>query len=231
MQWLSDPTLWAALLQIIAIDLLLGGDNAVVIAMACRRLPEAQRNKAIWGGMIGAILLRVLLLFFAMQLLGLPYLKLVGAVLLLWVGIKLAAQEEEGPAEIDASTHLWRAIRTIIVADLVMSLDNVLAVAGAGGGNLYLVSFGVLVSIPIIVLGSKLVLRIMDRWPLVITLGAGLIGWIAGGMAVADQFVQGWLPSAPWVHYTASAAGALVVVGIGYCLNWRRERKLKNAAH
>lgn len=228
--WLTDPSIWTALLQIIAIDLLLGGDNAVVIALACRRLPAAQRSKAIWGGMAGAIVIRIVLLFFAMQLLDLPYLKLVGAVLLLWVGIKLVVHEDEAPGEIAASTHLWRAIRTIVVADVVMSLDNVLAVAGAGGGNLYLVSFGVLVSIPIIVLGSKLVLKAMDRLPLLVKLGGALIGWIAGGMLVADNGLQPWLPQRAWVHYAASSAGALLVLGIGEGLSRRRARQVRTAA-
>ncbi|WPP00637.1 TerC family protein [Pseudomonas sp. HR96] len=222
--WLTDPAIWSALLQIIAIDLLLGGDNAVVIALACRRLPVAQRAKAIWGGMAGAIIVRIVLLFFAMRLLDLPYLKLVGALLLLWVGIKLVLHDDEAPGEIAASNHLWRAIRTIVIADVVMSLDNVLAVAGAGDGNLYVVSFGVLVSIPIIVLGSRLVLKALDRFPLLITLGGALIGWIAGGMLVADNAVQPWLPQRQWLHYTASGAGALLVVGIGALVNRRRAR-------
>ncbi|WP_213879228.1 TerC family protein [Pseudomonas sp. dw_358] len=229
MPWLTDPAIWTALLQIIAIDLLLGGDNAVVIALACRRLPLAQRPKAIWGGMAGAIAVRIVLLFFAMRLLDLPYLKLTGSLLLLWVGIKLVIHDDEAPTEIKASSHLWQAIRTIVVADVVMSLDNVLAVAGAGGGNLYLVAVGVLVSIPIIVLGSKLVLKAMDRFPALVTLGGALIGWIAGGMAVTDNALDDWMPSGAWLHYVASSAGALLVLGIGQGLNRRRARRLRTA--
>lgn len=230
MHVLTDAAIWTALLQIIAIDLLLGGDNAVVIALACRRLPLAQRPKAIWGGTAGAILVRIVLLFFAMRLLDLPYLKLVGAALLLWVGIKLVIHDEEAPAEVTASSHMWRAIRTIVVADVVMSLDNVLAVAGAGGGNLYLVASGVLISIPIIVLGSKLVLKAMDRFPALIALGGALIGWIAGGMAIADTALDGWLTPRAWLHYATSSVGALLVLGIGQGLNWRRARRLRTAA-
>jgi YjbE family integral membrane protein len=228
MLWLTDPANWTALLQIIAIDLLLGGDNAVVIALACRNLPREQRRKAIFGGVVGAIALRVLLLFFAMQLLSLPYLKLAGAVLLLWIGIKLLIRQDDGHGDVRGDIHLLNAIKTIIVADAVMSLDNVVAVAAAGGGNLYLVSFGVLISIPIIVMGSRLVLLAMERFPVVIQLGGALIGWIAGGMAVADQAVAGYLPWPPgWVHYAASALGALLVLVAGW--GWNRHQSRAQA--
>ncbi len=221
MTWITDPGIWTALLQILAIDILLGGDNAVVIAMACRKLPEHQRQKAIWGGMAGAILLRVILLFFAMQLLALPFLKVVGALMLLWVGIKLLSAHDDDP-EIDGGVRLISAIKTIIVADAVMSLDNVLAVAGAGQGNIWLVSAGVLISIPLIILGSRLVLALMDRFPSVIQVGGGLIGWIAGGMLVSDSAIEHLLP---WphtlVHYVASALGAVLVLAVGAWLSKR----------
>jgi len=222
MSWLTDPAVWTALLQIVAIDLLLGGDNAVVIALACRNLPREQRRKAILGGVAGAILLRVVLLFFAMQLLSLPYLKLAGALLLLWIGVKLLIREEDGHADIRGDVHLFNAIKTIIIADAVMSLDNVLAVAAAGAGNIYLVSFGVLISIPVIVLGSRLVLAAMERFPVVIQLGGALIGWIAGGMAVADPALAGYLPGSVAVqHYAASALGAGLVLVVGQAWNRR----------
>ncbi|MBD1554484.1 TerC family protein [Pseudomonas typographi] len=231
MTWLTDAGAWTALLQILAIDILLGGDNAVVIAMACRRLPVAKRQKAIWGGMVGAIALRVLLLFFAMQLLALPWLKLGGALLLLWVGTKLIGDQDSGESEIDGGVKLITAIRTIIVADAVMSLDNVVAVAAAGQGNLYLVSAGVLISIPVIVLGSRVVLALMDRFPAVVVFGGALIGWIAGGMAIADPALQRWLPPAqPWQHYLASAAGAALVVLLGLAMARYRARQLRSAA-
>ncbi|EIK94316.1 hypothetical protein PMM47T1_22243 [Pseudomonas sp. M47T1] len=222
MPWLTDPALWTALLQIIAIDLLLGGDNAVVIALACRNLPREQRRKAILGGVAGAIVLRVVLLFFAMQLLSLPYLKLAGSLLLLWIGVKLLVHQDEGHGDIRGDVHLLNAIKTIIIADAVMSLDNVLAVAAAGAGNLYLVSFGVLVSIPVIVLGSRLVLAAMERFPVLIQFGGALIGWIAGGMAVADPVLAQALPgTAVWQHYVASMLGAVVVLVAGQCWNRR----------
>ncbi|MDE1165084.1 MAG: TerC family protein [Pseudomonas sp.] len=225
MLWLTDPALWTALLQIIAIDLLLGGDNAVVIALACRNLPHGQRRKAILGGVAGAIALRVVLLFFAMKLLSLPYLKLAGAALLLWIGIKLLIHQDEGHGEIRGEERLWSAIKTIIIADAVMSLDNVLAVAAAGAGNIYLVSFGVLISIPIIVLGSRLVLMAMERFPVVIQLGGALIGWIAGGMAVAEPALAGYLPWPDrWEHYVGSVLGAALVLVAGWGWNRRQSR-------
>ncbi|MDH4556168.1 TerC family protein [Pseudomonas sp. BN417] len=221
MEWLSDPVFWMALMQIIAIDILLGGDNAVVIALACRHLPEEQRRRAIVGGVAGAILLRIALLFFAMQLLALPYLKLVGAALLLWIGVKLLLPEDEQGHEVRAGASFFAAIKTIIIADAVMSLDNVLAVAGAAGGNLVLVSLGVLISIPIIVWGSQLVLRLMDRYPQVVLLGGGLLGWIAGGMAVTDIAVASWIPNEAWSKHLTAAGGAALVMGTGLLLRTR----------
>lgn len=225
MSWLYDPFIWTALAQIIAIDLLLGGDNAVVIAMACRRLPKALQTRAIYGGMLGAIVLRVVMLFFAVHLLGLPFLKLIGAVLLLWIGIKLVANQDEDEGEIDGGTRLWTAIKTVIVADVVMSLDNVLAVAAAGNGNVYLVAAGVLISIPIIVLGSRFVLSAMERLPWLVAAGGALIGWIAGGMAVSDSALQPWLPQIHWLHWAASGGTAVVVLLAGWWLGQRRQQQ------
>ncbi len=221
---LMNPQFWVSVLQIIVIDILLGGDNAVVIALACRKLPEHQRNKGIAWGVVGAIGLRIVLIFFALQLLALPYLKLVGAVLLLWIGVKLLQPEEEdGHSTVKSSTNLLGAIKTIVVADAVMSLDNVIAVAGAAKGDLGLVAFGIVISIPIIVWGSKIVLRLMDRFPVVITLGGALLGWIAGGMIVTDVKVKPWLTGTPhWLHYAVAAAGALMVVAVGTWLARRR---------
>lgn len=203
-------------LQIIAIDILLGGDNAVVIALACRKLPEAQRNKGIAWGVVGAIGLRVLMIFFALQLLALPFLKIIGALLLLWIGVKLLQSEDDDHDNVEGATTLMGAIKTIVIADAVMSLDNVIAVAGAAHGNMGLVVFGILFSIPIIVWGSKFVLTLMDRFPVVITLGAALLGWIAGGMFVTDEFLKDYLKDAPsWLHYATAIAGALFVVVVG----------------
>ena len=151
----NSPEFWIALGQIIMIDILLGGDNAVVIALASRRLPDAQRKQAIFWGMFGAVALRVILIFFALQLLKVPFLKIVGGVLLLWIGIKLLMPQDEGGHDIDASSSLIGAIKTIVVADAVMSLDNVIGIAGAAKDSLGLVIFGLLFSIPIIIWGSK----------------------------------------------------------------------------
>jgi YjbE family integral membrane protein len=213
---LSSPEFWIAVGQIIAIDVLLGGDNAVVIALASRRLPAAQRRQAIFWGMFGAIALRVVLIFFALQLLKVPFLKIVGGLLLLWIGIKLLLPQDEGGHEIDASTHLIGAIKTIVLADAVMSLDNVIGIAAAAKDSLALVVFGLVVSIPIIIWGSRFVLALMDRFPLVIVGGAALLGWIGGHMLVGDVVLKDYLMAMPaWTGTAAAAAGALLVVTAG----------------
>ncbi|HEY1091587.1 MAG TPA: TerC family protein [Burkholderiaceae bacterium] len=222
MESFLTPEFWVAVAQIIMIDILLGGDNAVVIALACRKLPPAQRRQGILWGTAGAIVLRVALIAFALTLLQVPYLKLVGAALLLWIGVKLMLPEHEGHADIQASDRLWAAVKTIIVADFVMSLDNVIAIAGAaeaaeGGNEMVLVSMGILISIPIIVWGSQMVIKLMDRWPVVITLGAMLLGWIAGSMAIGDPALKPWFPGGHGkpLEYAAGVAGAACVFLIG----------------
>jgi YjbE family integral membrane protein len=214
---LTSPDFWISVGQIILIDILLGGDNAVVIALASRRLPAAQRSQAIFWGIFGAVALRVVLIFFALQLLSLPWLKIAGGLLLLWIGIKLLWPQDEGGHEIDASTHLLGAIKTIVVADAVMSLDNVIGVAAAAKGHLGLVVFGLLVSIPIIVWGSRFVLVLMDRFPVVIVAGAALLGWIGGEMIAHDKaLVDHYAALAPGLYaHAAPLAGALLVVIIG----------------
>jgi YjbE family integral membrane protein len=234
MEIISSEFLFAVL-QIIAIDVLLGGDNAVVIALACRKLPEQQRKKGIFWGVVGAIVLRILLISFALQLLTLPYLKIVGALLLLWIGVKLLQPEEEdGHGSIEGSTNLLGAIRTVIVADVVMSMDNVIAVAGAAKGGIVLVVFGILFSVPIIVWGSRIVLKLMDRFPIVITLGGALLGWIAGGMLISDKALQPYLQAVSSLfHYASAAVGALLVVVVGKLLAKRttnERRKLIDLA-
>jgi YjbE family integral membrane protein len=219
-----DSGFWLSVFQIILIDILLGGDNAVVIALACRRLPDHQRNRGIFWGMVGAIALRIILIFFALQLMALPFLKLCGAALLLWIGVKLLQPEEgDGHSNLTASTTLFGAIQTIIIADVVMSIDNVIAVAGAANGHMGLVVFGILVSIPLIVWGSKFVLKLMDRFPAVIVFGGGLLGWIAGGMALSDVAVQPYLTGSPqWLPLASAATGAGLVVATGKWLGWRK---------
>jgi YjbE family integral membrane protein len=238
MDMFTDPAFWIAVGQIIMIDILLGGDNAVVIALACRKLPPAQRTKGIIWGTAGAIILRVILIFFALTLLAIPFLKLVGAILLVWIGVKLLAPDEDGHGDINASDKLWAAVKTIIVADLVMSVDNVIAIAGAaqsaGEHQMALVIFGLVVSIPIIVWGSQLVIKLMDRFPMIITAGGMLLGWIAGTMAVTDPAIVGHMPLASElvegklpevvasVKYGAGIAGALLVLAIGVLVKRKR---------
>lgn len=211
---------WFAVGQIIMIDILLGGDNAVVIALACRKLPEHLRLKGILWGTAGAIVLRVVLIAFAVTLLQVPFLKLVGAALLLWIGVKLLVPEEDSHSDIEGSDKLWGAVKTVIIADLVMSVDNVIAIAGAATGaqsehQMPLVIFGLLVSIPIIIWGSRLVLKLMDRFPSIITAGAMLLGWIAGTMAVSDPAVLGYIPQTDTWKYGLGAAGAAGVFLVG----------------
>ncbi len=239
MEMLTSPEFWIAVGQIIMIDILLGGDNAVVIALACRKLPPAQRTKGILWGTAGAIVLRIVLIFFALQLLAIPFLKLIGAVLLIWIGVKLLLPEhDEGHSDIEGSEKLWGAVKTVIVADLVMSVDNVIAIAGAAeasgtGHSMALVIFGVLVSIPIIVWGSQMVIKLMDRYPIIITLGGMLLGWIAGTMAVTDPAlvspdVVPWMPKivvGDMLRYAAGIGGALLVLALGKWLTARRRPK------
>lgn len=220
---------WIAVGQIIMIDILLGGDNAVVIALACRQLPANLRTKGILWGTAGAIVLRVILIAFALTLLQVPFLKLVGAALLLWIGVKLLVPEgEDEHSNIKGSDKLWTAVKTVIIADLVMSIDNVIAIAGAATGagsqhQLPLVIFGLLVSIPIIISGSQLVLKLMDRFPFIITAGGMLLGWIAGTMAHGDPALRDWVPQAAVWSYGWGVGGALIVFLVGTTLKRRAQ--------
>lgn len=214
---------WLAVGQIIMIDILLGGDNAVVIALACRQLPPKLRTKGILWGTLAAIVLRVVLIAFALSLLQVPYLKLVGAALLMWIGVKLLVPEDDEHSDIQGSDRLWAAVKTVVIADLVMSVDNVIAIAGAATNagaahQMPLVIFGLLVSIPIIVWGSQLVLKLMDRFPFIIVAGGMLLGWIAGTMAHSDPAATQWWPADASWHYAMGAVGALAVWGIGTAL-------------
>ncbi|MDN5842776.1 MAG: TerC family protein [Alcaligenaceae bacterium] len=219
---------WGAVFQIVLIDILLGGDNAVVIALACRKLDHKRRIQGILWGTAGAIFLRVVLIAFALALLAIPFLKIVGGLLLLWIGVKLLLPEHEHD-EIGGATSVWAAVRTIIIADFVMSLDNVIAIAGAAQNTIpehqiFYVIFGLLLSVPIIVWGSTLVLKLIDRFPVVVTLGAGLLGWIAGGMLVTDVYiVQHTGPTDPALKIAAEVIGAVLVIALG---KWFAQRKL-----
>ncbi len=225
----GTPEFWVAVLQIIIIDILLGGDNAVVIALACRSLPEKQRKLGIFWGVFGAVGLRVVITIFAVALLAIPYLKIVGGVLLFWIGIKLIIpDDDDGGHEIDASTTLSGAIKTIIVADFVMSLDNVIGVAAAAKDSMLLIVFGLLVSIPIIVGCSQIILKLMERFPVIITLGGMLLGYVAGDMIPRDPAIAEWVKtSAYWLaqYHIAGIAGALLVLAAGRVLIVRNARR------
>ena len=184
---------WVALAEITGINILLSGDNAVVIALASRSLPAEQRRAAVLGGSFGAIALRVFFCLIVVWLLSIPYLKLIGGVLLLWIGVKLMVPEEEGGDGIAAKATLWGAMQTIVIADAVMSLDNVVAIAAAANGSTLLIVLGLLISVPLIIFGSALVLKVLLRYPLLVTLGAGLLGWIAGEIMAGDDALQHWL--------------------------------------
>ena len=210
-----------AVLQIIAIDIVLGGDNAIIIALACRNLPKHQRRAGILWGTAGAIILRVILVFFATSLMEILGLRLIGGILLIWIGVKLLTQIETNDLEgkINQSSNLLIAIRTIIVADFVMSLDNALAITAAAKGDIGLVVFGLLLSVPIIIMGSALILRLMERFPIIITAGAGLLGWLGGGLIISDKlFAEFTTTSLPTTSTIAAVIGAISVVTVGKIL-------------
>ncbi|GAB2903747.1 TerC family protein [Paraburkholderia jirisanensis] len=227
---------WGAVFQIIVIDILLGGDNAVVIALACRNLPDNQRWRGILWGTVGAIVLRVVLIAFAVALLDIPLLKFAGGLLLLWIGVRLLAPAHDAHANIKPADKLLTAIKTIIVADAVMSLDNVIAIAGAAEQadpehRIALVIFGLVVSIPLIVWGSQLVLRLLDRYPIVISLGAALLGWIAGGLIINDPAGDRWpILDTPAAEYGMAIACALFVLVAGHLIK-RRNARLAGSSH
>ncbi|QWD96398.1 TerC family protein [Polynucleobacter sp. MG-6-Vaara-E2] len=225
----SGPAFWAALLSIIIANILLSGDNAVVIALASRNLPAHQQKKAIFWGSAAAIVLRVVLTITAVQLLTLPYLKIIGAILLIYIGVQLLADSDDD-ANMEGSSNIWGAIRTILVADLVMSLDNVLAVAAAAQKGpeetrLALLIIGLGLSIPLIIFGSTMLLKVMDRFPVIITLGAGLLGLLAGGMLVEDPAIKESMQAAfEDAHMIFEGIGVAIVILLGTYL------KKKNAS-
>ena len=217
MEYFNDAWL-IAVLQIIAIDIVLGGDNAIIIALACRNLPKHQRRAGILWGTAGAIILRIILVFFATSLMEIPGLRLVGGILLIWIGIKLLTEIEthDLDGKINQSSNLLTAIRTIIIADFVMSLDNALAITAAAKGDIGLVVFGLLLSVPIIIWGSALILRLMERFPVIIAAGAGLLGWLGGGLMISDKLLVEFIATlSPAIPTMATAVGAVFVVAIG----------------
>ena len=220
------PQFWVAALEIVVINILLSGDNAVVIALACRNLKKRQRRLGIFYGVVGAVILRIILTFFAVQLLLLPYLQLVGAALLIWIGIKLIAEEDGDEHAVEASDRLIAAVKTVIVADLVMSLDNVIGVAGAAKGSLLLLVFGLVISIPLVVVGSQIIMKLIERFAWLVVAGGGLLGYIAGEIATDDASVKPWIDARlPQLHWIAPTAGVAIVVAVGVWLTRRASKK------
>ncbi len=227
-----DPVFWIALAKVIGVNIVLSGDNAVVIALAARSLPESQRKQAIFWGSAAAIAMRVLLTLFAVELLELPWLKLVGAALLFWIGVQLlTGEEDEQDGAKKLGNGLLAAIRVILVADLVMSIDNVIAVALAANNQILLVMIGLGISIPLIIFASSLLIGLMERYPVIITIGAALIGWVAGETAWEDKVARSFTGQFPgWSSYVAAALGALLVVTIGRRMAGRQGDGAKDGA-
>jgi YjbE family integral membrane protein len=217
-----SPEYLLAIGKIIWIDLLLSGDNAVVIALACRSLPDRQRRIGILLGAGAAVLLRILFAVVISQIMLVPFLMTLGGLLLLWIAIKLLRGEEHSDLNIAGHTRLWLAVRTIAMADAVMSLDNVVAISAASGGDYWLFIFGLALSIPLIVVGAQLITGLISRFPMFIWAGAALLGWISGEMIVRDPALHRYgMPHGQMAHYVAAAAGAAFVILVGW---WLRRR-------
>ena len=221
MDMLMDHAFWIGLMKIIWINIILSGDNAVVIALAARSLPEHQQKKAILFGSGAAVVLRIALTLVAAMLLQLPYLQVVGGLLLLYIGVQLLSEEDDGEGEAKENGGLMAAIRTILIADLVMSLDNVIAVAAAAKGNDVLLLLGLAISIPLVIFGSTLMIKLMERFPIIVVLGAALIGWVGGETIASDVAFKEFAEANHWVHYAAAAVGAVLVVLTGKFLQKR----------
>ena len=212
-----------ALLQIIGINIVLSGDNAVVIALACRSLPPRQQRLGVFLGAGTAVIMRLAFSVCVTYLLDTPFLKMAGGVLLLWIGIKLLAEKETGAPDVAAPADLWRAVRTVAMADLVMSLDNVIAMAAAAKGNPVPLALGLAISVPLVVFGAQLMIALIRRIPMIVTLGAAMIGYVAGEVIVSDPAVLPWVAiDAPWLEYVLPLLGAALVLQIGWALKSRR---------
>jgi len=215
---------WTGLLAIIWVNVILSGDNAVVIALAARSLPVRQQKQAVIWGAGAAVVLRIILTIVAVELLRLPWLRLIGGILLFWIAIKLMVPEEGGDDGVGSSDNLWAAIKTILIADLVMSLDNVIAVAAVAKDSFVLLILGLAISIPLVIFGATMLMKLMERWPIIISVGAALIGYVAGEMLVTDPVVKDWVDAnIAWLHWAAPAAGAIFVVAVGKWLAARAE--------
>ena len=225
MEMLQSTDFWLGLLMIIWINIILSGDNAVVIALAARGLPPEQQKKAIFWGSGAAVVLRVVLTVVAAKLLELPYLQIIGGVLLLWIGAQLLGGEDEDEGESQEGGGLMAAVRTILIADLVMSLDNVIAVAAAAKGNDVLLIIGLAISIPLVIFGSTLMIKLMERYPVIVLLGAALIGWVGGETIAHDAALHEFAEANSWFGLACAAAGALLVI------TWGKLSARKSASH
>lgn len=226
MELLQSTDFWLGLLLIIWINIILSGDNAVVIALAARSLPPEQQKKAILFGSGAAVVLRIGLTVVAAMLMNLEYLQIVGGLLLLWIGSQLLAGENEDEGEGGEQSSLFSAIRTILIADLVMSLDNVIAVAAAAKGDQVLLIIGLAISIPMVIFGSTLMIKLMERFPIIITLGAALIGWVGGETVASDAVLRDFNSANSWFHLTAAACGAVLVFAWGKLNQLRKPKKV-----
>ena len=230
MEYISHPDFWIGLVKIIWINIILSGDNAVVIALAARSLPPEQQKRAIMFGSGAAVVLRIVLTVVAAKLLELSFLQIVGGCLLLWIGLQLLTSHEDEEGASKGTGSMMAAIRTILIADLVMSLDNVIAVAAAAGGNMLLLILGLAISIPLVIFGSTLMIKLMERFPIIVILGAGLIGWVGGETIMNDKLLHDFVAANPALHYVAAAAGADLVVGVGLWVQKRNAAKSASAA-
>lgn len=220
------PAFWSGLTQIILVNIVLSGDNALVIALACRNLEKRHQKPAILAGSAGAILLRIVFVLIVDQLLQISFLKLAGGLLLLWIGIKLVQGEEEHGDGVKGAGSLWGAIRTIIIADAVMSLDNAIAIAAAAKGDTTLIILGLLISIPLIIFGATLIMALLQRFPIIVVAGGGLLGWIAGEVLATDPaYAQQLAAMIPNAKLAFEVGGAIITVAVGYFLQYRAKQR------
>lgn len=220
------PAFWSGLTQIILVNIVLSGDNALVIALACRNLEKRHQKPAILAGSGGAILLRIIFVLIVDTLLQIPYLKLIGGLLLLWIGVKLVQGEEEHGDGVKAEASLWGAIRTIIIADAVMSLDNAIAIAAAAKGDTTLIILGLLISIPLIIFGATLIMALLQRFPIIVIAGGGLLGWIAGEVLATDPaYAKQLAAMIPNAQLVFEIGGAVITVALGYFLQYRAKQR------
>ena len=215
MEFVQSADFWIGLVKIVWINIILSGDNAVVIALAARSLPPHQQKQAVFWGSGAAVVLRIVLTVVAAKLLELSFLQIIGGCLLLWIGYQLLGSDEDDAGEAKTYGSLMAAVRTILLADLVMSLDNVIAVAAAAHGSILLLVLGLAVSIPLVIFGSTLMIKLMERFPVIVLLGAALIGWVGGETIANDTALHGYAMAHPYLHYIAAALGAALVVGAG----------------